>query len=140
MSLLNWEDWSISSSRSPDSARWERRSSSWIRRRIVPRRAQAEPSCGGREDAISRRIREESLHPRPLVVTPICKGPSVCVERREKVQRLGASATLTGIRFRLQRDEMWAPALLADVRKTCEESYSRDLEIRRSQTLHQQHH
>jgi hypothetical protein len=67
------------------------------------------PSCGGREEAISRRIREESLHPRPLVVTPIWRGPSVCVARRLKVQSDGASAIFTGIRFRLHSLEMCAP-------------------------------
>lgn len=67
---------------------------------------QAAPSCGGREEAISRRIRDESLQPRPLVVTPIWRGPSVWVERSEKVQRAGASATLTGTRFRRQREDI----------------------------------
>jgi hypothetical protein len=75
----------------------------------VPSLAQAEPRFGGRDDAISRRIREESLQPRPLVVTPIWRGPSVCVERRLNVQREGASDTLTGIRFRLQSWEICAP-------------------------------
>jgi hypothetical protein len=68
----------------------------------VPNLAHARPSCGGREEAISRLTLEDNLHPRPFVVTPICRGPSVCVERRENVQRFGASDTLTGIRFRLQ--------------------------------------
>ncbi len=63
----------------------------------------------GSEEAISRRIREESLQPLPLVVTPIWRGPSVCVERRLNVQSKGASATLTGMRFRLQNLEMCAP-------------------------------
>ena len=111
-SLLKVEVWSMesSSSRSPDSAMCVRWSSSCIRWRIVPSLAQAAPRFGGRHDAISRRIREESLQPRPLVVTPIWRGPSVCVERRLKVQREEASDTLTGIRFRLQSWEMYAPS------------------------------
>ena len=98
-----------SSSNSPDNAMCVRWSSSCIRFRIVPNLAQAEPRFGGSEDAISRRIREESLQPLPLVVTPIWRGPSVCVERRLNVQSEGASDTLTGIRFRLQSWEMCAP-------------------------------
>jgi len=114
-SLLKVDVWPIesSSSRSPDRAACERWSSSWIRLRIVPRRSQAEPSCGGSMEAISRRIREESLHPRPLVVTPIWRGPSVCVERRLNVQSAGASATLTGIRCRLQSWEICAPLFVS---------------------------
>jgi hypothetical protein len=54
---------------------------------IVPRRSQADPRFCGREDAISRRMREASLQPLPFVVTPIWRGPSVCVERRENEQR-----------------------------------------------------
>lgn len=54
-------------------------------------------------------MREASLQPRPLVVTPIWRGPEVWVERRVRVQRWGASTTFTGMRFRLQRSEMWAP-------------------------------
>jgi hypothetical protein len=110
-SLLKAKVWSVesSSSWSPDRVRWASWSSSCIRLRIVLSRVQAEPNCGGREEAISRLIREESLQPRPLVVTPIWRGPSVCVERRLKVQRAGASDTLTGIRLRLQIWEIWAP-------------------------------
>lgn len=63
-------------------------------------------------DAISRRILEESLQPWPLVVTPTWRGPSVCVERRLNVQSVGASDTLTGIRFRLQSWEMCPPVPL----------------------------
>jgi len=58
---------------------------------------------------ISRRMRAESLQPRPEVVTPIWRGPSVWVLRRVKVQRPGASATLTGIRSLRQRFEMCVP-------------------------------
>ena len=47
-------------------------------------------------------MRDASLHPRPLVVTPICSGPSLWVDRRLKVHRSGASTTLTGMRLRLQ--------------------------------------
>jgi hypothetical protein len=43
-------------------------------------------------------MREASLQPRPLVVTPIWRGPSVWVDRREKVQSWGESTTLTGMR------------------------------------------
>lgn len=107
---LNADVWSVeSSSRLSVSARWLRWSSSWIRLRIVPRRAQAAPRFRGSEEAISRRIREESLQPRPLVVTPIWRGPSVCVLRRLKVQREGESATLTGIRFRRQSLDICEP-------------------------------
>lgn len=69
-----------------------------MRLRRVPSRSTASPSCGGREAAISLRILAESLQPFPDVVTPICRGPSECVERSVKEQRLGASATLMGIR------------------------------------------
>jgi len=107
-SLLKVDVWSMesSSSRSPLSAKLVRWSSSCIRFRIVPSLAQAEPSCGGSEDAISRRIREASLQPRPLVVR---RGPSVCVERRLNVQSEGESDTLTGIRFRRQSWDICAP-------------------------------
>lgn len=109
-SLLKVEDWSkSSSSRSPDRARWERWSSCCIRFLIIPNCSHALPIFGGREDAISRRILEASLHPLPLVVTPIWRGPSVWVARSVKVHRDGASATLTGIRLRLQRANMCAP-------------------------------
>ncbi len=83
----------MASSRS--ATRW---SSSQIRLRMVPSLSTAPPSSGGSDDATSRRIREASLQPFPEVVMPIWSGPSVCVERRVKVQRFGASATLTGIR------------------------------------------
>lgn len=88
-------------------------SSSWIRLRIVPRRSQAAPSFGEREEAISRRMREDSLQPRPFVVTPIWRGESVYVERRLNVQRDGVSATLTGIRLRLQSWEICAPVQIS---------------------------
>lgn len=80
-----------------------------MRLRIVPSRRHDSPRFLGSEEAISRRIREDSLQPLPLVVTPICSGPSVCVDRRENVQRLDASATFTGMRFRLQSCEICAP-------------------------------
>jgi hypothetical protein len=95
----------------------------------VPSRSQAGPSCGGREEAISRRIREESLQPLPLVVTPIWRGPSVWVARREKVQSAGASATLTGIRFRLQSWEMCAAAIVRLGAVEGQLSYSKDFEV-----------
>jgi hypothetical protein len=95
----------------------------------VPSRSQAWPSCGGREEAISRRIREESLQPLPLVVTPIWRGPSVCVARRENVQSEGASATLTGILSRLQSLEMCAPAAVRFGPVERQFSYSTDLEV-----------
>lgn len=78
---------------------------------MVPSLEQAAPRWGGSEEAISRRMREESLQPRPLVVMPIWRGPSVWVERREKVQRVGESETLMGIRFRLQSWEMCVPGV-----------------------------
>lgn len=76
---------------------------------MLPRRSHAAPRLWGREEAISRRMREESLQPLPLVVMPIWRGPSVCVERRENVQSVGASTTLMGTRDRLQWVEMWRP-------------------------------
>lgn len=129
MSLLKAEVWSVesSSSRSPERAGCVRWSSSWIRLRIVPSLEQAEPRFGGREEAISRRIREESLQPRPLVVTPIWRGPSVCVESRLKVQSEGASDTLTGIRFRLQSWEMCEPGNISRGRVDYGLPYSKDL-------------
>lgn len=66
----------------------------------------AEPKLGGRSEATSRRMRVASLQPLPEVVMPICKGPSEWVAGRLKVQRLGLSRTLTGIRFRRHRVEM----------------------------------
>jgi hypothetical protein len=54
-------------------------------------------------------MRADSLQPLPDVVTPICSGPSEWVERSVKEHRLGASATLTGMRSRRQRLEMWVP-------------------------------
>ena len=42
----------------------------------------------------------------PDVETPICRGPSRCVERRENVQFVGESAQLMGIRNRLHSDEI----------------------------------
>jgi hypothetical protein len=80
----------------------------------VRRRAQADPRSGGRDEAISRRIREESLQPLPLVVTPTCKGPSVCVASRENVQSCGASATFTGTRCLLQTFEICAPMIMLE--------------------------
>ena len=79
---------------------------------MIPKRAQADPRSGGRDEAISRRIREESLQPLPLVVTPICKGPSVCVASRENVQSCGASTTLTGTRCLLQTFEICVPVIM----------------------------
>lgn len=87
----------------------------WSSIRSVPRRSQVSPRFGGREDTISRRIREASLHPYlsvfsrlsgafPDVDTPICNGPSRWVERRENVQFAGESAQLTGIRNLLHND------------------------------------
>ena len=111
--------WSVeSSSRVSARERCERWSSSWIRLRIVPSREHAAPRFGGREDAISRRIREESLQPRPLVVTPIWRGPSVCVLRRLNVQSEGESATLTGMRFRWQSLDICEP--IPSVVSSCE--------------------
>ncbi len=81
-----------------------------ILRRTVPRRSIAAPKLAGNDEAISRRTLDATLQPLPDVVMPICRGPSLCVERRVKVHRLGASITLTGIRMRLQRLEMCVPA------------------------------
>lgn len=97
---------SSSTATTADVAAW---SSAWMRWRMVPRRWQAAPRLGGSEEAMSRRMREESLQPLPLVVMPIWRGPSVWVERREKVQRDGASTMLMGTRLRLQWAEMWRP-------------------------------
>lgn len=58
-------------------------------------------------------ILEASLQPRPFVVTPIWRGPSVWVERRVNVQRFGASTTLIGMRFFLQSVEMCLPVLVS---------------------------
>lgn len=54
-------------------------------------------------------MREESLQPLPDVVTPICKGPSEYVDNMVKVDKLDASATLTGIRSLLHKVEMRVP-------------------------------
>jgi hypothetical protein len=78
-----------------------------MRLRSEPSLSTASPSCGGSEAAISLRILAESLQPFPEVVTPICRGPSECVDRRVKEQRFGASATLTGMRSLRQRVEIW---------------------------------
>ena len=86
---------------------WERWSSSHMRRRMVPRRWMVEPKFGGRREAISRRMRVASLQPLLDVVMPIWRGPSEWVEGRLKVQRLGASITLMGIRFRLHSVKIW---------------------------------
>lgn len=59
-------------------------------------------------------MREASLQPRPFVVTPIWRGPSLWVERREKVQRWGASTTLMGMRLALQREAMREPGGVSD--------------------------
>ena len=80
-----------------------------MRRLTVPKRSIAAPRLVGRYDAISRRILDASLQPLPDVVMPICNGPSECVESSVKVQRFGASTTLTGIRLRLQSVEIWVP-------------------------------
>ena len=105
-SWLKFDFCAVASSSSPSrvgssssDARW---SSSQIRRRIDPSLSTAVPKLGGIDEAISRRIREASLQPLPDVVMPICRGPSEWVERRVKVERLGASTTLTGIRRRRQ--------------------------------------
>lgn len=116
-SLLNCAPWSTESSRSAGAAdaacddrdKEEEPSNSWTRRRTRPSVSHAAPRFAGREAATSRRMRLASLHPRPLVVTPIWRGPSVWVLRRESVQRWGLSTTLTGMRFRLQRAEMRGP-------------------------------
>lgn len=89
------------------SAAW---SSSHIRLLTVPSLSIAGPRSCGRADAISRLMRDASLQPFPDVVTPTCSGPELCVDSSVKVQRFGASATLTGIRSRLQRLEMCAAA------------------------------
>lgn len=77
-----------------------------MRRRIVPRRSTAEPKFGGRRAAISRRIRVANLQPLPEVVIPIWRGPSEWVDGRLKLQRFGASMTLTGIRSLLHNEDM----------------------------------
>jgi len=69
------------------------------------------PSPGGNVAESSRRMREESLQPLPEVVTPICRGPSEYVESMVKVDKLDASATLTGIRSFLQRVDIRVPKL-----------------------------
>ncbi len=46
------------------------------------------------------------MQPLPEVVIPICRGPSEWVDGRLKVDRFGASSTLTGIRNLLQKVEM----------------------------------
>lgn len=48
----------------------------WSCVRREPRRLQVSPRLGGKEETISRRILEASLHPFPDVETPICSGPS----------------------------------------------------------------
>lgn len=105
-SWLKVDFWAVASSSSPSrlgssssDARW---SSSQIRRRIVPSFSTAAPRLGGSDEAISRRIREASLQPLPEVVMPTCRGPSEWVESMVKVERLGASTTLTGMRRRRQ--------------------------------------
>lgn len=112
-----WPLSSSSASRSCDSsAAW---SSSQMRRRSVPSLSTASPNFGGSEAAISLRILADSLQPLPDVVTPICSGPSECVERSVKEQRFGASATLTGIRSLRQRFEIWvAVASQKEMRRT----------------------
>ena len=105
-SLLNVAPCPILSSVSSSSGNVPAPSASWTRFLISPRRAQASPRLWGREEEMSRRMREASLQPRPFVVTPIWRGPSVCVERRVKVQRDGESTTLTGIRLRRHSWEM----------------------------------
>jgi hypothetical protein len=47
----------------------------------------------------------------PDVDTPICKGPSRCVERSENVQFVGESAQLMGILNRLHSDEIQITAI-----------------------------
>jgi hypothetical protein len=47
----------------------------------------------------------------PEVETPICNGPSRCVERSENVQFIGESAQLTGILNRLHNEEIQFTAI-----------------------------
>jgi len=54
-------------------------------------------------------MREESLQPLPEVVTPICRGPSEYVDNIVKVDKLDASATLTGIRSLLHSVDIRVP-------------------------------
>ena len=112
-SRLKVADWPLSSSsasRSCDSS--AACSSSHIRLRSVPSLSTASPKFGGNAEAISRRMRADILQPLPDAVTPIWRGPSECVERSVKEQRLGASATLTGIRNRRQRLEICVPGFV----------------------------
>lgn len=102
LKVLFWSAWSSSSYSGVSKAF----SSSQRRRRRAPILWQAPPMPEGREEASSRRMRLASLHPFPEVVTPTWRGPSVNVERRVKLHRCGASATLTGIRRRRQRCEI----------------------------------
>ncbi|KAK3060635.1 hypothetical protein LTR53_020052, partial [Teratosphaeriaceae sp. CCFEE 6253] len=83
---------SSASSPAAASAAW---SCSQILLLTVPNLSTASPKSAGSADAISRLMRDASLHPFPDVVTPICNGPELCVDRMVKVQRFGASATLT---------------------------------------------
>ena len=103
-SWLNVGFWAVASSSSTStsgsSEAWALWSSSHILRRTVPRRSTAVPKPGGSVEAISRRIRDASLHPLPDVVIPIWSGPSEWVERIVKEQRFGASTTLMGMRKR----------------------------------------
>lgn len=103
-SPLNRLPWPSESSRSPPSA--VAQSSCWMRLRSPPSRSQASPRPGGNSPAISLRMRAASRHPRPLVVTPICNGPSVWTDSSEKVHSCGASTTLTGMRSRWHIAEM----------------------------------
>ncbi len=84
-----------------------------MRRRMVPMRSTVLPKSLGSAVTTSLLMREASLQPLPDVVIPICSGPSEWVQRSVKVQRLGASMTLTGIRFRLHNLEMCVPAVNA---------------------------
>jgi len=54
-------------------------------------------------------MREESLQPLPDVVTPICRGPSEYVDSMVKVDKLDASATLTGMRSLLHSVDIRVP-------------------------------
>ena len=115
-SVTNWlkvDFWAVVSSSSLSTLRssraWTRWSSSQIRRRMVPKRSIAKPRFGGRDEAISRLMRDASLQPLPDVVIPICRGPSEWVDSRVKVQRFGASVTLTGTRRRRHNDDISVP-------------------------------
>lgn len=109
-------------------------SCSMMRRRTSPRRVHAAPRLAGSEAAISRRMREASLHPRPLVVTPTCSAPSVCVDNRLNVHRCGASTTLIGMRFRRQSCAMCVVFGDEEVMKTASTTPSTSARPRRNKS------